>query len=468
MRYFAFIFCILVLSSCNNQDVLSPITDSARLTDADLETAVIYEVNIRQYSQEGTFKAFTQDIPRLKELGVRILWLMPIHPISEFKRKGSLGSYYAVQDYGKINPEFGDINDFRAMVSTAHDNGMFVILDWVANHTGWDHPWIKNHPEYYTKDAKGEITDPLDPSTGESWGWTDVADLDFENGEMREKMIREMTYWVEEENIDGFRCDVAHQVPVEFWENAVERLNAVKPIFMLAEAEKPELLVHAFDMQYAWEGHHLLNHIARGESSVQDLKQYLVLQEENLEEDDILMYFTSNHDENTWSGTVFERMGDAAEIMAVTSYMLPGMPLIYNGQEWDMDRRLRFFEKDTIPMDHKGQFYPLYEKLGQLKNNHPALNGGKKAAGYRVLSTNQPEESFAMIREKEGRRIIFLANMTAHTVEFSFDLSGTDADIIQSMHGIRMRDYISDEEVDVDVHGSFSMAPWQYFVFVDE
>lgn len=463
----ALLSVLFLYSSCQSPASVAPEAVQTHITEADLETAIIYEVNIRQYSPEGTFEAFTRDIPRLKELGIRILWLMPIHPISEAKRKGTLGSYYAVQDYGKINPEFGNLEDFRQLVSTAHDNDMFVILDWVANHTGWDHPWIEEHPEYYTKNADGEISDPLDPATGESWGWTDVADLDFDNEEMREKMIEEMLYWVKEENVDGFRCDVAHQVPVDFWEEATDRLRAEKPIFMLAEAEEPELLEKAFDMQYAWEGHHLLNDIARGDKNVTHLREYLDKQDEILEDDDILMNFTSNHDENTWSGTVFERMGDAAEVMAVTTYMLPGMPLIYNGQEWDLDHRLRFFEKDTIPMQTRGQFYPLYERLGKLKIEHPALNGGKRAAGSVVVPTSEEEAVFVLVRKKEGRRLVFLVNYSDDIVDFMIDWTGLDADLRQSLMDTPFIDYFSDEEVSFSPETSFVMEPREYWVLVD-
>ncbi len=430
-----------------------------------LNTAVIYEANIRQYSPEGTFEAFTRDIPFLKNLGVKIIWLMPIHPISMAERKGSLGSYYAVQDYRGINPEFGDLEDFRNLVLTAHANDMYVILDWVANHTGWDHPWITEHPDYYTQNADGEIVDPIDPGTGESWGWTDVADLNYDNAEMREKMIREMLYWVREENVDGFRCDVAHQVPVDFWETAVDRLRGEKPVIMLAEAEQPELLKHAFDMQYAWGGHHLMNEIARGEKTAQDFREYMERSDAQLEVDDIMMYFTSNHDENTWQGTVRERMGPAAEVMAVLTYMIPGMPLIYNGQEYDLDKRLRFFEKDTIPMDQKGEFYTLYEALGELKNTHPALHGGKQAAACHFLPTDQDEALMALVRENGGQRLVFLANLTDETVDFEIDWEEIEPGLANMLQESAWTDYMKGGAAPI---GSVrSLGPWAYRVLVD-
>lgn len=468
-KIYLYILVLILLVSCHfnrtTPEMARDMDQSSVITDADIESAVIYEVNVRQYSAEGSFEAFTRDIPQLKNLGVRVLWLMPIHPISVAKRKGTLGSYYAVRDYGKINPEFGDLEDFRELVATAHANDMYIILDWVANHTGWDHPWISEHPEYYTTNSEGEIIDPVDPGTGESWGWTDVADLNFDNHEMREQMIQEMLYWVREENVDGFRCDVAHQVPVDFWEEAAERLRKVKSVFMLAEAEQPELLEEAFDMQYAWEGHHLLNEIARGDKNAFDLRQYLVRLDEKLEDDDIVMNFTSNHDENTWSGTVSERMGSAAEVMAVTTYVLPGMPLIYNGQEWDMDKRLRFFEKDTIPMEEIGRFYPLYEKLSRLKNEHPALNGGKDAADYHFLHTDRDEEVLALARYKQGRRVVFLANLSDQPVAFSiaWDQKNPKEDYSQ-----KYVDYFLGEEVELNQGVVYTLDPWGYRLLVDD
>ncbi|HLU94310.1 MAG TPA: alpha-amylase family glycosyl hydrolase [Membranihabitans sp.] len=438
------------------------------ISEADLETAVIYEVNIRQYSEEGTFEAFTRDIPSLKNLGVRILWVMPVHPISKAKRKVDLGSYYAIADYSKINPEFGTEDDFRNLVNTAHEHGIYVILDWVANHTGWDHPWITDHPEYYTQNGNGEIIDPQNSETGESWGWSDVADLNYDNGEMRVKMIDEMLYWIREFDLDGFRCDVAHQVPVDFWEEAAHRLREEKPLFLLAEAEQPELLKNAFDMQYAWEAHHIMNGISQGENNAQDLKNYLEKLGEELEEDDIVMYFTSNHDENTWNGTVFERMGDASEMMAVVSYILPGMPLIYSGQEWDLDKRLNFFEKDTIPVGQNANFYQLYEKLGKLKNEYPALNGGKKAAGYRLLPTSMEECILAMMREKDGRRLLFLANLSDAPQEFSFYMDQVDEETKNVLVDSNWINYFEECNYDILEENVYCFNPWEYKVLVDK
>ena len=367
-----------------NDKLIAPISDQV------LETAVIYEANIRQYSKEGTFKAFTKDIPTLKELGVKVIWLMPINPISEIKRKATdgtftseiedkeerkkyLGSYYSVSDYKAINPEFGNKDDFKELIDTAHDNGMYVIVDWVPNHTGWDHPWITSHPEWYTQNEQGEIIDPINPDTGKSWGWTDTADLNYDNLDMQQEMINDLKYWVTNFNIDGYRMDVAHKVPPVFFNEAITELKKIKPLFMLAEAEQQELFRNGFDMQYAWEGHHILNSIAKGEATVSDFDSYMNKQNELLEASDFNMNFVTNHDENSWSGTVKERMGEASEILTTLVYAMPGMPLIYSGQEYDLNHRLKFFEKDSIPKT-KGATWNLLTKLGDLKNNHTSFS----------------------------------------------------------------------------------------------
>ncbi|WP_378176444.1 alpha-amylase family glycosyl hydrolase [Aquimarina sp. SS2-1] len=419
------------------------------VSDAMMENAVIYEANIRQYSEEGSFKAFTKDIPTLKNLGVKILWVMPIYPISTTKSKGSLGSYYAISDYTKVNPEFGTIEDFRELVKTAHENGIYVVLDWVANHTGWDHVWLKEHPEFYTKNDKGEITHTVGTD------WTDVADLNYDNEQMRAEMLKAMKYWVQEEGVDGFRCDVAGMVPVDFWDHAVSELKKIKPVFMLAEGWEPELMENAFDMGYGWDTHHVMNHIAKGENTVADWDKRMVKVDSMYADDDILMNFTSNHDENSWNGTVQERMGDAKEMFAALSYVAPGMPLIYSGQEYDMDKRLLFFEKDTI-IKKKGVFYPLYEKLGKLKNENPALHGGKNAASYTRIETSEDDKVLVFKREKEGNKVIFVANMTKEPVKFTAKYEG------------KFKDYLSGEYVEGTKDQEYGLDPWQYLILIQE
>ncbi len=440
------------------------------VTNEALESAVIYEANIRQYSPEGTFEAFTKDIPQLKDLGVKVIWLMPIYPISMTKRKATpdlsiediedeeekkkyLGSYYAISDYTAVNPEFGSMEDLEKLIETAHDNDMYVILDWVANHTGWDHNWIKEHPEFYVKNAAGEITDPINKETGETWGWTDVAHLDYDNMGLHEAMKNEMKFWVEEKNIDGFRCDVAGEVPTVFWEMAVKELKKVKPVFMLAESEEKELFHEAFDMGYNWEGHHLKNEIAQGKKTVEAWDNYMTKIDTTYQKDDYLMNFVTNHDENSWNGTVTERMGDAAELMTAFSYTIPGMPLIYSGQEYDMNHRLKFFEKDTIPKV-KGEMWPLLEKLGKLKSNNVALNGAKKAASYKRINTSNNEAVLAFQRNKKDENVIFIANMTDKEMEFNLELEG------------EFTDYMTGEKDYFDKETKIIYPAWGYQILV--
>ncbi len=449
------------------KDSLAPVSDEM------METAVIYEANIRQYSPEGTFDAFTKDIPQLKELGVKVIWLMPMYPISEKNRKATggkdvediedpeerkkyLGSYYSISDYSAVNPEHGNMQDFDELVQTAHDNGMYVILDWVANHTGWDHAWITEHPEYYTKGKDGEITDPINDATGEPWGWTDVADLNFDNEELRQKMIEEMLFWVKEHDIDGFRADAAHSVPTDFWESAAKTLNEEKPLIMLAEAQDPKELFHnAFEMGYNWEGHHLMNEIAQGKKNAKDWDNYMKKIDTTFQEDDFLMNFVTNHDENSWAGTVRERMGDASEAMLAMTYTIPGMPLIYSGQEYDMDKRLLFFEKDTIPKT-KGKIYPILEKLGELKNTNPALNGGKNKASYTAVKNSAEEKVLLFKREKEGETLYFIANMSKEPVSFTTEMQGN------------FKDYMGGTEFSVSKEQELKFNPWEYKILINK
>lgn len=436
----------------------------------EIENAVIYEANIRQYSPEGTFEAFTKDIPELKKLGVKIIWVMPIQPISMKNRKTTdgrivdeitdpeekkkhLGSYYSIADYTAVHPDYGTIEDFKKLVETAHENGMYVIMDWVANHTGFDHKWVTEHPEYYHKNAKGEVTDPLNPETGESWGWTDVAHLNYDNKELFEAMANEMVYWVKETNIDGFRCDVADNVKVEFWEYVYPKLKEVKPVFMLAESEKDYLLKSVFDMGYGWEVHHIFNEIAKGTKSVKDFDSYMAKKDSVYQKEDFFMNFITNHDENAWNGTEYERMGDAVEAFTALTYVMPGMPLIYNGQEYDFNKRLKFFEKDTVT-HNKGKMFPIYEKLGKLKNENPALNGGSKSASYERISTSDDVNILAFKREKNGKKVYFIGNFSESEKKFKFPLEG---DFENYMQGGKISSE-KDQEV--------SFKPWEYWILV--
>mgnify|MGYP006077140995 FL=1 len=468
IRKTTFIFMLFIAFTSCKTAVKETVISIPAVSEEMMETAIIYEANIRQYSPEGTFNAFTKDIAGLKKLGVKIIWLMPINPISKVKRKATdgsftsdikdetkrkkyLGSYYSVSDYKAINKEFGNKEDFKNLIETAHKNGIYVIVDWVPNHTGWDHPWIFAHPEWYTQNKNGEIIDPINPDTGESWGWTDTADLNYENKAMQAEMIKDMKYWLTDFNIDGYRMDVAHKVPPAFFKQVTEELNAIKPVFMLAEAEQQDLFENGFDMQYAWEGHHILNTIAKGKANATTIISYLQKQDSIKNISDIKMNFITNHDENSWSGTVKERMGDASSLMTTLVYTLPGMPLIYSGQEYDLDYQLKFFEKDSIPKT-KGATWNLLEKLGALKKNNKALNGGKNAANYSILHTNN-ENVLAFNRNKNETSIYFIGNLSNETQNFSLALEGSFVDILK------------DEKIILDTK-IIELKPWEYYLLI--
>jgi glycosidase len=370
---------------------------------------VIYEVNVRQYSPEGTFAAVTEDLERLDELGVDILWLMPIHPVGVEKRKGGLGSYYAVQDYKGINPEFGGEADLRALIEGAHERGMHVILDWVANHSSWDNAWISEHPDWYTKDSLGQMQAPVAD-------WSDVADLNYDHPGLRNAMVDALEYWVREFDLDGYRCDVAGMVPYDFWDSVRTELDQIKPVFMLAEWDDPAIHT-AFDMTYTWDLHHRMNEIAKGNMPADSIRAYYEGAGSQFSDEDYRMLFTSNHDENSWNGTVFERMGDAHQAMAVAAFTLPGMPLIYSGQEAPMRERLAFFDKDTIQWD--GYAYgAFYAELCALKEEQSALWNGIHGGPVRWLHAGDEEHASILVFARgENDEVLVALNFGAEAAE---------------------------------------------------
>jgi len=357
----------LLISGC--QYLPTSFSSRSKWTDDELYSSVMYEVNVRQFTSEGTFNAFSEHLPRLQDLGVNILWFMPIHPISLEKRKGSLGSYYAVKDYYDVNPEFGSKQDFKNLVNKAHDMGFKVIIDWVANHTGWDNQWIVDNPEWYTQDF-GKIIHP------EGTDWTDVADLNFNNNDLRKEMTNAMKYWVREFDIDGFRADVAGQVPTSFWESARREIEKVKPVFMLAESEgNMRLLDFAFDTNYQFRFYGVLKDVTNNKRRPSEIMVALNNMKSNYKGGIFPFVYTTNHDENSWDDALPNIFKDATKAMNVLIFTIPAMPLIYNGQEINSDRSLRFFEKDLIDWGNpeSNEYYLFYKQLIQLKRNNPAL-----------------------------------------------------------------------------------------------
>ena len=342
--------------------------------------AVIYEMNIRQYTPEGTFIAASRELPRLKELGVDVLWLMPIYPIGVKNRKGTLGSYYAISDYYGINPEFGDMDDFSSFLELAHGLGFKVILDWVANHTSPDAKWIYECPaDWYERDSLG--------NTVVEYDWTDIAALNYENKDVWKAQEKAMRFWLDK-GVDGFRCDMACEMPIEFWQSVIPELRRDYPgIYMLAEGEEPALHEDAFDASYAWELHHLLNDVAQGKKGAEEIVAYIRKDASKYPEDAFRLMFTSNHDENSWAGTEFERMGGAAKAMALLTFTLPcGQPLLYTGQEIGWNKRFEFFEKDPVPSWEENEYTDFYKWLISLRHENPALDAGERGGEFRLVS----------------------------------------------------------------------------------
>ncbi len=404
----------------------------------------IYEVNVRQYTEEGTFEAFREHLPRLEEMGVGILWLMPINPISELNRKGSLGSYYACSDYLEINPEFGDKADFARLVNEIHELGMYVIIDWVANHTGWDNVWTESHPEYYKKDGSGNFYPPMKD-------WADVIWLNYSNAGLREAMAEAMEFWVREYDIDGFRCDVAGMVPLDFWREARERLETVKPVFMLAECEEPRYH-EVFDMTYAWSGFGILRDIAVGKRNVLELDAYRMREQRSYQKEDYRMLFLSNHDENSWSGSMMQHFPESYKAMTVLTYALPGMPLVYSGQEAMNRRKLAFFDKDMIEWQST-EMEELYRKLNILKKDNPALYNGIYGGEIRKVRNSTPKQVYSILRSKGEDEILFILNLSGKELEFTLDEISGEYD-----------DYLRDSIMYLNQGEMIKLSGWDYMI----
>lgn len=360
--------------------------------------AAVYEVNIRQYTPEGNFQAFAKHLPRLKDMGIDILWLMPVTPISIKKRQGTLGSYYACSSYTQINPEFGTENDFKNLVTAAHALGMKLIIDWVANHTGADHHWTNTHPDWYLQDEQGNFT--------ERNGWKDVIDLNFENQQMRIELINAMQYWIREYDIDGFRCDMAHLVPLDFWIHARTICDAIKPCFWLAECEV--VAYHnAFDATYAWWWMHSSEKFMKGEHGLHEVREVLHAYSQ-YPAGALKLFFTSNHDENSWNGTEYEKYGKAAKAWAVFTCTWKGMPLIYSGQENPNFKRLAFFDKDQIDWEEEPLLFSFYQELLHFRQQSAAIKEGETF----ILPSEHP---YLMVyfRKKENETVLVLLNLSA-------------------------------------------------------
>jgi len=448
---FAFVLLILLVisTSCVTKQV-APVQQGPFTSVVHpewIKSAVMYEVNVRQYTPEGTFNALADKLPRLRDLGVDILWLMPVNPIGEINRKGPLGSYYSVKDYKGTNPEFGTMDDFKALVKKTHDLGMYLIIDWVPNHSSWDNPLVADHPDWYAKDSLGKMFSP--------WDWTDVVKFDYSQRPLRDYMIETMKFWLNETKLDGFRYDVAHQVPVDFWNEVRPALQTVKPdVLLLAEAEQRFLHEKSMDLTYGWELHHIMNKVAQGKQSVADIDAYFERAARDYNTNDIRIYFTSNHDENSWNGTEWERMGKATDLMTVFTYTIPGMPLVYSGQEAGSTKRLKFFEKDPIDWSNQ-QFFALYKKLDHLKKKNPALWNPGFGGNYERLITGKDQQVLAFKREIGTNSVIVILNMNAVPVEIKLSPETAGGRYTEWFTGDRNK----------PASAPIRLEPWGYLVY---
>ena len=414
------------------------------------KNATIYQLNTRQFSEEGTFKAAQTQLPRIKELGVDIIWLMPINPIGKKNRKGTLGSPYSVKDYYGVNPEFGTFQDLKNFVNEAHKLGMYVILDWVANHTAWDNELVEKHPEWYAKDYKGDFR----PTPW--WDWSDIIDLDYNKSGVRKYMTEALKYWVKEVDIDGYRCDVAGFVPLDFWNNVRKELDAIKPIFMLGEWESRDLHAKAFDMTYAWDWNEKLHNICMGKADVNQLYIYYSWNERFFPKNSIRMTFVSNHDKNSWEGTMYEQFGEGLEAAIALSVVGDGMPLIYNGQEAGNTKRLEFFEKDPIHWKEH-EIGNLYKKLFALLKSNTALWHAKWGATMIKIPNNHETEVLSFVRQNEKDKVFAVFNFSKNQKEITFKESLFEGDYT---------DFNSSEKVNLNQNTKLTLAPWSYKVFV--
>jgi cyclomaltodextrinase / maltogenic alpha-amylase / neopullulanase len=423
------------------------------------KNATIYEVNIRQHTPEGTFNAFSKDIPRLKGMGVDILWLMPIHPIGIINRKTaetSMGSHYSVRDYMAVNPDYGSMDDFKNLVRTAHSNGMRVIIDWVANHSAFDNVWTETHLEYYLLDTAGKIQPPLGTD------WTDVAQLNFESKPLWPAMINALKFWVQECDIDGYRCDVAMKVPTPFWNDARAALDSIKPVFMLAEAEQKDQHEKAFDMSYAWEFMHICNELAQGKKPLTELDAYIARQDSAFPRSAYRMYFTTNHDENSWNGTGYERHGNARQVFDVLAFTLAGMPLMYSGQEGGEQypdgkaHRLRFFEKDTVNWNNY-KYQDFYSRLMHLHREHAAMWNGEFGGDFKKIRTSSDDVLYCYRRTNGADEVLVLLN---------FSGKPQSVDFLEDMPEQLFKSIFNSETLTLYTKGSKELPAYGYQVFV--
>lgn len=414
-------------------------------------SAVLYELNVRQFTPEGTLRSAARRLGFLRSVGFDAVWLMPVYPIGEEQRKGTLGSYYSIRDYTAVNPELGTMEDLDDFIAEAHALGMKVLLDWVADHTARDARWIAEKPsDWYERDAEGRALVP--------WDWVDTAKLNYANRAVWRGQIEAMRFWIERHAVDGFRCDMAMLVPFDFWREATRELRAVKPdLFLLAEAEEPYLFDEGvFDACYGWEVHHRMNDVAQQKTRLWPLRELLHADRERYPRSAVRLAFTSNHDENTWSGSEFERMGAAAEAMAALTFLWPGgMPLVYNGQEVGFDHRFAFFDRDPIPEEayRENDFTRFYRRMTALRRANRALDAGERGGTPVEIRNNAEDCLMTLVREVPGNRVVGILNLSPYTIQTDFNTG---------IYAQRYTDALTGGQIDLPPHVGEVMAPWSY------
>lgn len=412
------------------------------------KNTTIYEVNIRQYTPQGTFKAFESHLPRLHEMGVDIIWLMPVHPIGEKHRKGTLGSYYAVKDYYAVNPEFGTLQDFKILINKIHKQGMYVIIDWVANHSSPDNPLVEKHPDWYASHNGFFQSTPW-------YNWNDIIEFDYSQPEIRKYMTEALKYWVKETDIDGFRCDVAGFVPVDFWENARAVLDTIKPVFMLAEWESRDLVKKAFDMTYSWSLWDCIFDIVHEGKSIACLYEYFAHHQKAFPKEAYRMSFTENHDKNSWHGNQYANFGEGLHAAMVLCCTVSAMPLVYSGQEAGLSRSLAFFEKDTITWQ-KHENFEIYKKLFSLKHRNKALWNGINGGEMLKIENDKTEQVISFSRKKDEDKVIIIINLSNKPVSVNVNTK---------YHAGTYKELFSEEEISLKNNKTFALHPWNFRVF---
>ncbi len=411
---------------------------------------VMYEVNLRQYTDSGTLTAFEKHLPRLRSLGIDVLWFMPVYPIGEVNRKGTLGSYYSVRNFMEVNPEFGTLADLKSVIDSAHRLGMHVLLDWVPNHTSWDNPLTIEHPEWYVKDSAGKFTPPIGTD------WTDVIQLDWSQKGLKDYMIDAMKFWVNL-GADGFRVDHPHNTPKEFWERARIELEKIKPVLMLAEHEGSGSFVEkGFDMNYSWEMYHLMVNIAQRKDSANALKKYFKREWASYPNNVYRLMFLTNHDQNSWEGTVDSLFGASRKAFATLIFTAQGVPLLYSGQEACLDKKLKFFERDPIKWD-TCEMTGFYENLIKLKHNNQALWNGDFGGRMIRIRTSKDKKVFAFYREKDNNKILVFLNLTRKPVSFRTATDGLEGEY---------KDYFSGKKEKLKKGEKQELEPWGFRILI--